>query len=451
VASSDAPIRIVRGLDIPIAGAPVQAIEDRAAVTSVALLGGDYPGLSPAMQVREGDRVTLGQPLFVDRRNERVAFTAPGCGVVSRIERGARRRLTSVVVDLEGDGEETFAAYPEDALPGLGRDQVADALLASGLWTAFRARPYGKVPAPDTTPHSIFVTAMDSNPLAARPEVVIAEHVRDFSNGVTAIAHLTDGPVFVCTAPRVQLPTGAAHRVSAVEFSGPHPSGLAGTHIHHLDPVGANKTVWHLGYQDVIAIGKLVTTGRLWTERVIALAGPAVRQPRLVRARLGASTEDLVRDELRDVPSRIVSGSVLAGRRASGAEAYLGRYHTQVSAIEEKGTAAERRHGEAADVFTTYSLASVRPTERRYPFTSALFGRPAPLVPLGGYERVLGLDILPTPLLRALLVGDTDMAQALGCLELDEEDVALCTFVCPAKMDFGPVLRAALTRIEKEG
>ncbi len=447
------PTRIVKGLDIPIEGAPEQAVYDAVETDSVALLGRDHVGLRPALLANEGDRIALGQPLFADRSDDRIVFVSPGSGVIKEVNRGARRALLSVVVDLAGEEEITFPSWSVDRLAGLRRDQVTETLLASGLWTALRARPYSKMADPGSEPSSIFVTAMDSNPLAANAEMIIATAEADFANGLTVISHLTDGRVFVCQAPYAALPTGTKDNVVPAVFSGPHPAGLVGTHIHFQDPVSAKKTAWHLGYQDVIAIGKLFTTGRLWVERTISLAGPVVRRPRLIRTRLGASTNDLVRGELHDHDCRIISGSVLTGRRAVGVESYLGRFHGQLSVIAEgTPTGNSGWFGARRGVFSTYNLfVTGAPSKRKFNLTTAQHGRPAPMVPLGGYERVMPLDILPTPLLRALLVGDSDMAQALGCLELDEEDLALCTFVCPSKLDYAPLLRAMLTRIEKEG
>lgn len=445
-------MQITEGLDIPIEGAPQQSVSDGAAVSSVAVLGGDYPGLSPAMQVGEGDRVRLGQALFVDRRRPSVIVTSPGSGVVAEVNRGARRALLSVVIRLDGDEEETFPSWPRKDLQGLPRDQVTATLLGSGLWTALRARPYGKVADPDTTPRSIFVTAVDSNPLAARPDVIIGEEREAFGDGLAILSRLTDGPVFLCKPPGADLPLGDPERTIAEDVSGPHPSGLPGTHIHFLDPVGAGRTVWHLNYQDVIAIGKLFTTGRLWTGRVVSLAGPVVTRPRLVRTRLGANLEELTRDELGDVRHKVISGSVLSGREVCEPEHYLGRYHNQVSAIAD--APPDLRGGWLAwrNVFSLYGLWAYRErSERRFAFTTALHGRPAAMVPFGGFEKVMPLDIMPTQLLRALLVGDTDMAQALGCLELEEEDLALCSFLCPSKIDYGSALREALQLIEKEG
>jgi len=445
-------MQINEGLDIPIEGDPEQSISDCLDASAVAVLGSDYLGLSPALLVREGDRVKLGQPLFTDRKHPSVIFASPGSGIVAEVNRGTKRALLSVVVRLDGDDEENFPSFPREDLPGLRRDQVLQILLGSGLWTALRARPYGKLADPETTPCSIFVTAVDSNPLAARPEVIIGEEREAFGDGLTVLSHLTDGPVFLCKAPGADLPLGDSRSTIASDFSGPHPSGLVGTHIHFLDPADANRTVWHMNYQDVIAVGKLFTTGQLSIERVISLAGPVVRRPRLVRTRLGADLAALTRNELENVGHRVISGSVLSGREARAPEHFLGRYHSQVSVIAEARADVRERWLGDRDVFSLHGLwAGGARLMRKFAPTTAMHGRPAAMVPFGGFEKVTPLDILPTQLLRALLVGDTDMAQALGCLELDEEDLALCTYVCASKIDYGASLRDALRRIEKEG
>jgi Na+-transporting NADH:ubiquinone oxidoreductase subunit A len=448
-------IRIKRGLDIPIAGSPEPRIEDARPVSHVALLGADYRGHQrlPTIEVREGDRVRLGQPLARGKGLTRVAGTAPGSGVVVRINRGERRLLQSIVIRLEGDDEETFNAYAPQELPHLSRDQVMDNLLASGDWLAFRTRPFSRVADPDTEPHAIFVNAMDTNPLAADPVVVINQARQAFLDGVMVVSRLTGGKVYVCKAEGAAVPQSPLHSVATVELAGPHPAGLVGTHIHHLAPVGPGRVVWHLHYQDAIAIGRLFTTGRLDVSRVVSLAGPPVKRPRLLRTRLGASTNELVAGELLDQDCRVVSGPVLSGRRAADWGAFLGRYHMQIAVLRE-GREREllgwmgpgREKYSALRVFLSHLLG-----RRSFPLSTSQNGSPRAMVPIGSYERVMPLDILPTQLLRALLVGDTDTAQALGCLELDEEDLALCSFVCPSKHDFGPLLRDTLERIWKEG
>ena len=446
-------IRIRRGLDIPIAGSPQQEIDRGQKVRSVAVLGADYPGMKPTMLVREGERVRRGQVLFEDKKSEGVRYTAPAAGRVSAINRGHRRMLLSVVIEVGAEGDETFTAHSAAALSRLGRDKVQEQLIASGDWTAIRTRPFGKVPAPGTSPDAIFVPAMDTNPLAANPDVIIGDEQRAFRDGLTVLSRLTDGPVWVCRAADSTLPSFADGQIREESFTGPHPAGNPGTHIHFLYPVDAKRTVWVVGYQDVIAIGRLFTSGRLHTDRVIALAGPQVRRPRLIRTRVGASLDDLTVGELEPDDNRVISGSVFSGHRARGPSAYLGRLANQVTVLRE---GRERKLlGYLSPGIDRHSVMNIYLSRlmpwKRLKYTTSTNGSERAMVPLGQYEAVMPLDILPTQLLRSLVVGDMDTAQALGALELVEEDLALCTYVCVGKYEYGPILRDNLTRIEAEG
>jgi Na+-transporting NADH:ubiquinone oxidoreductase subunit A len=446
-------IKIKRGMNIPIQGTPQQVIEDSPAARSVALVGFDYVGMKPTMSVREGDSVKLGQLLFVDKKTEGVRYTSPGSGIVSAINRGAKRVLQSVVIELEGDEAEQFPAHSADAAAALDADAVRTQLIESGQWTALRTRPFSKVPAPDSQAAAIFVTAMDTNPLAGDPAVIIAEQADAFSLGVDLLAKLTAGKVFVCTAHSASVPSGKAANVELAQFSGPHPAGLAGTHIHFLHGARPDSTVWTIGYQDVIAIGRLFLDGRIYTQRVVSLGGPQVETPRLLRTRLGVDLQAFCAGQLKQGENRIISGSVLGGRGVQAGTAYLGRYHVQVSALLEGRhrefmgwlSPGAKRHS-VLGIYLT-SLIGNKPLA----MTTSTNGSDRAMVPVGTYEKIMPLDVLPTQLLRALIVGDTEMAQALGCLELEEEDLALCTYVCPGKYEYGPILRDNLTRIEKEG
>jgi Na+-transporting NADH:ubiquinone oxidoreductase subunit A len=448
-------IELSKGLDIPMAGAPAQAVDAGAEIFSVALHGADYRGLKPRLTVAAGDRVTLGQELFHDKRDPAVPFTAPGTGTVTAIHRGPRRSLSSIVIELDenGDGNDSFRHIAGTAIADWSADAARSELIKAGLWTAFRTRPFSKVPQSNSLPNSIFVTAMDTRPLAADPRVVVDMHKADFVTGLQVLARLTAGTVYLCTAPdwSLQAPPGVQH----ARFAGPHPAGLPGTHIHHLDPVDAKHSVWHINYQDVIAIGKLFAEGRIWTERIVALGGTGLKNPRLVKSRVGASINDLVADEL-DAgrrPLRLISGSVLNGRNTAGADAYLGRYHLQVTAIPD--TAERKLFGWLGLIDGHFSFAgrlTGQPRDDAVPgFSTASFGRHTALVAIDAFDRVMPMDILTVPLLRALLIKDTDQAQALGCLELDPEDLALCSFVCPGKNEYGPVLELNLAQIEREG
>ncbi len=444
-----------KGLDLPISGDCAQTIDDVPAVTQVAVVGPDHHGLRPTMAVQEGDDVTTGQLLFEDKRTPGVKFTSPGGGKVVAINRGAKRALQSVVIELSPQSQEQALSFDVPAAPAeLGRDQIKDLLVESGLWTALRARPFSKVPTPDTSPRAIFVTATDTNPLAADPSVATAGHEEDFAAGVRALAKLTDGELFVCKAPGSGMPEPDGPNISIAEFGGPHPAGLAGTHIHFLEAVGVNKTVFWINYQDTIAIGKLLTTGRIWTERVLALGGPIVNRPRLLRTRVGARISELTTGQVEAGHNRLISGPVLSGRAAEGPGDFLGRYHLQISAVSE-GTHREFLGWQdpGLDKFSVKSvfLSKLLGNGKRFDFTTSTQGSVRAMVPIGSFEGVMPLDTLPTFLLRALIVGDVDRAQDLGCLELDEEDLGLCTFVCPGKINYGPLLRKNLETIEKEG
>ena len=452
---------IRRGLRVPVRGEPDQTVEPARMTQRVALLADDYVGLRPTMRVAVGDDVRRGQLLFEDKKRPGVRFTAPGAGTVQAIHRGDRRSFRSIVIELnraerEGRGADAvrFGSFSGQHPAGLSGDDVRDLLVESGLWVSIRARPFSRVADPEARPQAIFVTAVDTEPFAPRVDVVLEGAHGPFERGVVALSRLTAGPVYVCTGPDGGVPAPAGERIRVEEFAGVHPAGTVGLHIHLLDPAGPGKLVWHVGYQDVVAIGRLFETGELAVDRVVALAGPAAHRPRLVRTRLGAATAPLLADAPIDDETRVLSGSLLSGRLASGdTVGFLGRYHRQVCLIRE-GRDRELL-GWLAPGLGKFSasrafLSKVLPG-RRFALTTATNGSRRAIVPIGLYERVMPMDLLPTPLLRALVMQDVERAEELGCLELDEEDLSLCSFVCPSKLDYGVALRAVLTTIEAEG
>ena len=452
------PFEIRKGLDLPIDGQPVQAIQPAGPVSQVALIGDDYVGMKPALQVQVGDSVKIGQPLFEDKKTPGVIYTAPAAGKIAAINRGEKRKFLSIVIDVDGEGRDISSEAKvkfdtHDSLEALDREAAEKQLVASGLWTSFRTRPFSRVPELGSVPNSIFVTAMDTNPLAAEPELVIGNETENFIAGLTVITKLTEGKVFVCTRSDSRIPGDKVPNVVTEEFHGPHPAGLPGTHIHLLDPVGPEKTVWQIGYQDVIAIGNLFRTGELLLDRVISIAGPRVTKPGLYKTRLGAKIDDLTMGMIESDNNRLVSGSVLCGRKIEEPMNFLGRYDLQVTALEE-GTKREF-FGWQKPGFNKFSITRIYAgafgAGKKFKMNTNINGGHRSMVPVGTYERIMPLDVLPTQLLRALIVKDTDSAQALGCLELAEEDLALCTYVCPGKYDFGSILRENLTMIEKEG
>ncbi|NOZ40885.1 MAG: Na(+)-translocating NADH-quinone reductase subunit A, partial [Planctomycetes bacterium] len=337
---------ITKGLDLPICGDPEQKVSDGPVVRYVALLGDDYIGMKPTMVVAEGDRVKLGQVVFSDKKTPGVQFTAPATGLVKAINRGAKRKFESLVIEVDDSKnddtsqQEQFKTFPDHNLAKLDRREVCQQLVASGLWTALRTRPFSKVPALDMVPSALFITAIDTNPLAADPAVVLKNYSAQFIAGLEVLSTLTDGHAQVCRKAGASIPGEGTTPAIFHAFEGPHPAGLPGTHIHFLRPVSQDKSVWYIGYQDVVAVGHLFLTGKIWTERVISLAGPVVDEPRLLRTRLGASLTELTANQFAvsdQQPARIISGSVLSGRRSVEPVDYLGRYHNQVSIIAEGG------------------------------------------------------------------------------------------------------------------
>lgn len=446
-------IALEKGLDIPISGQPSLAIREASPVSRVALVADDTAGMKPTMEVKEGDRVKTGQLLFTDKKNPGVRYTSPGAGRILALNRGAKRKLESLVIDLSGEEAVKFIDSPDRPVKDFSREYIRKLLVESGLWTAFRTRPYGKVPGIDTNPASLFITAMDSEPLAVPPELVISEYGQDYGKGLAILRNLVESPIYYCSSKRELLKVESGESFNFVSFSGPHPAGLPSTHIHFLDPVHEGKTVWHIGYQDVVAIGALFRTGELSTERIISLAGPGVVEPSLVKTRVGADLFELCQGELAEGPLRLVSGSALSGRTATELHGFLGRYHNQVTVLpDHSGRSLFNWAMPGSDRFSVKPVfTSARNAQLKLPMPTAIWGGKRAIYPLGTYEDVMPLDILPVYLLKALAVSDTEKSVNLGCLELIEEDLALCGFTCPGKNEFGPMLREVLTTIELGG
>ena len=467
--------RIHKGLDLPVVGEPRQEIDgDSPKVTRVAIVADDYPGMKPKMLVKEGELVKRGQPLFEDRKTPGVVYTAPGAGKVLGVHRGDKRALQSVVIHLSeseqagsvaDDELVAFEKFTGKAPSEVSREEVVALLVESGVWPVLRKRPFSKVPDIDGKPFALFVNAMDTNPLAAKPELAVEERKADFNAGLAVLSKLTDGTTYLCVAPGSPIAHGLSAKVQVEEFAGPHPAGTTGLHMHTLAPVSRKRECWSVGYQDVLAVGHLFKTGKLDVQRLVAVAGPPVKNPRVIRTRLGASLDELVRaEDLKPGPNgaplgpndyRLISGSVFSGKRAvDHILGFLGRYQVQVSVLRE---GHEREF--LGWLVPGMNKFSVIPTflsawlggKKKFEFTTTTNGSPRAMVPIGMYEEVMPLDILPTFLLRSLMVGDVERAEELGALELDEEDLALCTFVCPGKTNYGPILRANLNTIEKDG
>ena len=421
-------MHLKKGLDLQPGIAPDSAITTKSSRTST-FLGRDFPGSRLQVIADEGTAVQAGEPVLCDRRQPEILFTTPVSGTVTAIHRGARRRLISLEITSDGKGK----SFPFDIPSNLDRESIRQLMLRSGLWATMRTRPFGHIPSPDRNPKALLICAIDTQPLAPDPAVIISKFYNELTLGIETICDLVDAPVYLCKSADVEYQLDETCDVRVSSFSGTHPAGLAGTLIHNLCPIGFNREeVWHIDYQDVVSLGQLVRTGNPWYERVISLAGPAVKNPRLISVPPGAAIEDITEGELGGKSFRLISGSVLSGHTAAGHEASLGQRHRQVTAL--------------------FETRSSQPDESRGSLFNTGSGIEAePLIPTTDLDSMAPPGILAVPFLRALLVGDVERARDLGALELVEEDLALLSYTCPSKANYGVLLRNMLDQIHREG
>lgn len=407
---------------------PEQRIHDGAPVGRIALLGADLPGLRPKLLCEQGSRIKRGQAVFHDRAHPEIVFASPVSGVVESITLGPRRSLSALVIRSETGQHE-----PDPVIMAMSTAaEVRAALLAKGFWAAFLTRPFGRIPAPDAVPEAIFVTVTADNPHAPDPRVVLAGQYEVFAAGLKAVALLTEGTVHVCQAHGSDIAAGLGDRIRGAFFSSGGSSGLAGTHIHRLHPVSQGRSVWSIGYQDVLSIGRLIETGVPDFSRVVAIAGPRAKQPRLLRTIAGANLQELIREETvpghHGAPLCVLSGSAMSGRPAS----WLGRYHQQVTLLDD---ASMHASAPGKGLIARFRGATLMP---------------APLVPTAALERTLAFDVPVVPFLRALSVGDSETASRLGCLEMVEEDLAAVSLACTSGADYRQMLRHVLNELAED-
>ena len=473
-------ITIRKGLDIPIAGAAEQRITNALGIDTYALKPTDFVGLVPRLCVAEGDAVAAGDALFVDKHDERIRFTSPVSGRVKAIVRGEKRRLEAVIVEAEKKDATAVFDIPQNA------EETKALMLRCGLWTLLRQRPFGTVANPDDQPKAIFVSAFDTAPLAPDYDFVLQGKEEFFKKGLEALTKLTSGKVHVSFRPNQRLAKQLSPLTSHLSphfVKGPHPSGNIGTQIAHIDPINKGEVVWTMNPQDVAVLGELVTTGIYRPEKLIAVAGPQIKNPHYYRINTGACMAGIVNEQVLNPEypkiasdetvkeNRIISGNILSGAQLP-ADGFIGAYDSLLSIIPE-GNYYDFM-GWLMPGFKKYSFSRTFLSGFLAPLTSHLspltfhlspltshlspltfdtntHGDQRPLVFTGDFERVFPFDIYPTQLIKACIVGDIDLMEQLGIYEVEPEDFALCEFIDVSKTDIQSIIRDGLEQIRKEG
>lgn len=444
-------VRLKRGYNIPIKGEPEKIISGESNPIRYGVKPVDFPGLTPKLEVKPGAMIKAGSPLFHDKKAPGIRFTSPVSGTVISVERGERRRILEVVIEKSGNDHIDFGKADPSSL---SREQVTDKLLLSGLWPAVRQRPYHIIAKPGDTPKSIFISGLDTAPLAPDYDFIMDNSPEQlFRTGISAIKKLTDGKVHL-VLKKDKTKKQEKYNIDGVEISyisGPHPAGNVGIQIHHLDPVNKGEVVWYINFQDVFAIGNLFEEGVYKPERIIALTGSEVINPRYYRGLSGCSVAPMIRDNIKSWNLRYISGNVLTGTKIN-ADGYLGYYDSQVTVIPE-GDHYEffgwLMPGADKLSFSKTFLSGILPKKKFEPDTNFHGGERA-FVVTGQYEKVLPMDIYPMFLLKAIIAGDVDQMENLGIYEVAEEDFALCEFICPSKIEIQSVIREGIDLMIKE-
>ncbi len=444
-------IKLKKGFDIRLEGAAEKSLAGTINPLMYGVKPIDFPGLIPKLDIRPGDEVEAGTSLFHDKIRPEIKFTSPVSGKVVSVERGDRRKILEIIVERKGSGSVNFGkADPEK----LSEEQIKILLLNSGLWPCMRQRPYHVIANPADRPKSIFISGFDTAPLAPDFDFIMENlPVSLFRNGISALKKLTDGRINLVLRGDSE-PGKFFENTPGIEisyFSGPHPAGNVGVHIHHLDPVNKGEVVWYINLQDVVSVGRLFEEGIYKPERLVALTGSEVIKPQYYKMISGGTVNQLVTDNVKPGNLRYISGNVLTGTKITST-GYLGFYDSQITVIPE-GNYYEMFGWASPGIkkfsFSKTFLSSLFP-KHSYKLDTNFHGGERAFVVTGQYEKVVPMDIYPMQLFKAILAGDIDMMENLGIYEVAEEDFALCEFICPSKIEIQSVVRRGLDMMRKE-
>jgi Na+-transporting NADH:ubiquinone oxidoreductase subunit A len=455
-----AVFRIKQGKDIRLKGAADREIAIMPLPPKAAVQPSDFRGLKPRLCVKAGDAVKVGTPILEDKVYSPIKVVSPVSGRVAAINRGKKRFLLEIVIESDGRQEAVaFQKFSREEIPHLTKETIEDHLLKSGLWPVIRQRPFSRLAHPDESPKSIFVHAMNTEPLAPEADFILHGREAQFQAGLDILQKLTQGKIYLCAqeGARFKALTEAQdaclpdRQVEMHYFSGPHPAGNVGTHIHYLDPVHKGDHVWYVEAQDVLRIASLFLDGVYSAERIVAVTGEGAAKRIYAKTIVGAPLSLLL------AGSRLegmccISGSVLTGKDV-GHGGYLRFYDSQVTVIPEGG---ERKFlGWLSPGFDKYTFSKMFASsflpQGEASLTTDKHGSDRAIVLNDVYDRLVALDIMTYFLVKAIYGEDIEEMERLGILECDEEDFALCTFACPSKTDVGAMIRQGLDLIEHEG
>ena len=444
-------IKLRKGLDINLKGKAAAEVVSVKEPGFYAICPDDFTGVTPKVVVKEQEYVMAGGPLFIDKNHPEVKFVSPVSGVVTSVERGARRKVMSITV--EAASEQDFEEFGKKDIAAMDGNAVKDVLLNAGMFAFIRQRPYDVIADPSVAPRAIFVSAFDSSPLAPEFEVALKGEEANFQTGLDALAKMAKTYLSISVTQKSAALT-QARNVTVTAFDGPHPAGNVGIQINHIAPVNKGETVWTIDPQAVIFIGRLFNTGRVDLTRTVAITGSEVKRPAYCKLKIGALlTEVLTNNVNKDKALRYISGNVLTGKQIA-ANGFLGAFHSQVTVIPEGDDVHEMLGWimpRLDDYSTSHSYFSwLMGKKKEYVLDARVKGGERHMIMSNEYDRVLPMDIMPEYLIKAIIAGDIDRMEQLGIYEVAPEDFALCEFVCSSKMELQRIVREGLNMLRRE-
>ncbi|WP_310992543.1 Na(+)-translocating NADH-quinone reductase subunit A [Aequorivita marina] len=444
-------IKIKKGLTINLKGEAEKTLSSAPRSRTFAIRPSDFHLVTPKMVVKEGGKFQAGETIFYSKSNELVKFVSPVSGTLTKIERGAKRVITKILI--EADAEDTFKDFGVMSPTSSSAEAIKGRLLESGCWPFIMQRPYAVIADTKQEPRDIFISALSTAPLANDYDFSLHGKEKELQAAVTALSKLTSGQVHVGVGKNGSSPFKGLKDVALHNVSGPHPAGNVGTQINKISPVNKSEIVWTVAAQDLVIIGELLLTGKFNAERVIALSGSEVETPKYYRTRIGAEASTFLYDSgIKNDNVRVISGDVLTGTKISP-KGHLGYYSNTVSVIPE-GDDYEL-FGWNKPVFDKISTSraltfSWLTPNKKYDLDTNTNGEHRAFVVTGIYENVFPLDMYPLQMLKSCMVQDLDQMEALGMYEVAPEDFALTEFVCVSKQPHQQIIRNGLDLMYKE-